>query len=132
MKNRNALKTFTILSDNVRGTKTKIASIQEIVETTKPSLLGLSETKLKKDDGFGLPGYKVKRADRGGGRDGGGVLFAYKEELENIMEVVKEETELAEMLWIKLDNNVTRVRFGIVYMPQEKSKSLEELKAEVD
>ena len=128
MKNRNALKSFTILSDNVRGTKTKTASIQEIVETVRPSLLGLSETKLKKGDGFELLGYVVKRADRGGDRDGGGVLFAYKEELEHIMEVVKEEKELAEMLWLKLDNNVTRARFGIVYMPQEKSKSVDELK----
>ena len=49
----------------------------------------LSETKLKKGDGYELPGYVVKRADRGGDRDGGGVLFAYKEQMESIIEVIQ-------------------------------------------
>ena len=75
-----------------------------------------------------MSGYKVKRADRGYDRDGGGVLFAYKEDIEHIIEVVREEKHLAEMLWIKLDNKVVRARMGIVYMPQEKFKSVEELK----
>ena len=127
-KNKNALRAFTILSDNVRGIKCKIASIQEIVETEKPALVGLSETKLKFGEEYKLPGYIVKRADRGDNRgDGGGVLFAYKEGLDNILDVVREERELAEMLWLKLDNKVVRARLGIVYMPQEGSKSVEEL-----
>ena len=70
----------------------------------------------------------MKRADRGGDRDGGGVLFAYKEEIKHIVDVVKEEKELAEMLWLKLDNKVVRARMGIVYMPQEETKSVAELK----
>ena len=60
MKNRNALKKFTILSDNIRGIKSKRASIQEILETEKPTLVGFSETKLKKGEKFELSGYKVK------------------------------------------------------------------------
>ena len=83
----------------MRGIKCKIASIQEIVETEKPALVGLSETKLKFGEEYKLPGYIVKRADRGDNRgDGGGVLFAYKEGLDNILDVVREERELVEML----------------------------------
>ena len=128
MRNKNALKAFTIMSDNVRGIKSKTASIQEIIETERPAIIGLSETKLKKGDGFKIPGYIVKRADRGGDRDGGGVMFAYKETFEHIIKVVREEKELAEMLWIRLNNNVVRARIGIVYMPQEETKSVAELK----
>ena len=45
----------------------------------------------------------------------------------NFMTVVMEEKEKAEMLWIKLNNGVLDVTFGIVYMPQEDSKTVTEL-----
>ena len=124
MRNRNALNNFNILTDNVRGIKSKMNSLLDIVEAEKPALMGLSETKLKAGDLYQIDGYKIKRVDRE--KEGGGVLFAYKKEFENMVTVVMEEKEEVEMLWIKLNNGVVVVRFGIVYMPQEDAKTVKE------
>ena len=42
------LKKFTILVDNVRGIRSKANSLNDILESENPSLVGLSETKLNK------------------------------------------------------------------------------------
>ena len=127
MKNRNALKSFKILLDNVRGIKSKINSINDILTSEKPAVVGLCETKLNEGDMSEIEGYIVKRSDRK--EEGGGVLLAYREDLKNIMKVVREENEKFEMLWIKLDNNKVKMRIGIVYMPQEDSVTVKELSA---
>ena len=130
MRNKNALKNFVIMADNVRGIRSKVNSLQEILDTEKPVIMGVSETKLK--DGSHIEkfeGYEMKRADRKKeGKDGGGVMFIYKEEIKNIIKVVNEEREKAEMLWMRLDNNVVKARLGVVYMPQEETKTVDELK----
>jgi hypothetical protein len=55
-------------------------------------------------------------------------LIAYRNEFEHIIKVVREENENVEMLWVKLDNGVTKARIGIVYMPQEEDQTVKEIK----
>ena len=100
-------------------------SLQSIIEEQKPTFIGISETRLNKGDPLEIEGYEVKRRDRTG--DGGGVLIAYKREIENIVRVVREEHGKFEMIWVKLDNTVTKVRIGVVYMPQENETTVDEL-----
>ncbi len=125
MRCRNALKKCRILADNVRGVKSKINSLQDIVTEQNPTFICLSETKLNEGDIVDMEGYVIKRRDRLG--EGGGVLIGYKEGIANIVNVVREEHEKLEMLWVKLDNNVVKVRIGVVYMPQENLKTVKEL-----
>ena len=75
-----------------------------------------------------IEGYTSKRVDRTKGKDGGGVMMMYKKELDNVVKVVREESDGVEMIWLKMDNQVVKIRMGIVYMPQEDAKTVDQLK----
>ena len=128
MSKRNILKNFVVMVDNVRGIKSKLNSIKDILEEEKPAILALTETKLVKEDVVEFEGYITWRVDRKEGKEGGGVLILFRDNLAHVMKVVREEKENMEMLWIKLDNSVTKARIGVVYMPQENSVTLGEIK----
>ena len=86
--------------NNLRGVKSKLTSIKEIMEYESPAILGLAETKLEGEI-IKLEGYEIERVDR---EEEGGVLIAYKKCLKNVMQIGREEKEDCEMLWMKLDN----------------------------
>ena len=100
--------------------------MENIIEEENPTIIGITETKLSEMDDLQLKGYTIKRVDRKD--DGGGVLIAYKKCLENIVMVVREEKDKEEMLWLKIDNGKTKMRIGIVYMPQENDTKLDSIK----
>ena len=109
---RNALKKCKIMEDNVRGVKSKINSIKDIINEEEPTIIALTETKLKEEDKIEIEGYTIKRRDRV--EEGGGVMIAYKDGIKNIVQVVREEYREFEMLWIKIDNTVVKVRIGVI------------------
>ena len=112
------MRTFKVMCNNVRGVKSKEEIIKRIIHEENPVIMALVETKLTKDDVFEIDGYEIKRNDRTA--DGGGVLLAYKKSLINIMKLVsKYNDHNSEVLWMKLDNGVEKIRIGVVYMPQE-------------
>ena len=78
-KCKNALKRCKIMCCNIRGYKTKVTSIKEIIEEQKPVIIGLVETKLREQDQIEIEGYEIKRKERAG--EGGGVLIAYRKSL---------------------------------------------------
>ncbi len=123
----NTLKSLKIMYNNVNGIKSKLLSLNRIIEEEKPTIIGITETKLDELETLKLEGYEIKRVDRKGGA--GGVMIAYKECLKNIVVVVREEKEAEEMLWVTINNNKTKLRVGIVYMPQEKDTKVPEIKA---
>ncbi|MCH2406130.1 MAG: endonuclease/exonuclease/phosphatase family protein [Nitrosopumilus sp.] len=112
--------------DNVRGVKSKLNSIRNIIEEEKPTIIGLVETKLDEEDIIEIEGYEIRRRERK--TEGGGVLIAYREEIKNIINVVREVEEDCEMLWMKINNQVNKIRIGIIYMPQEDSTTYNKLK----
>ena len=117
---------------NIRGYKTKVTSIKEIIEEQKPVIIGLVETKLREQDQIEIEGYEIKRKERAG--EGGGVLIAYRKSLKNITIVVREEEKNCEMLWIKMNNDKNKIRLGVIYMPQENTtdlKILEEIYSKI-
>ena len=63
---RNWLKSFKLLYNNIRGIKLKKWSLERIIEEENPTMIGITETKLDKNDLFDLDklGYTVKRVDR--------------------------------------------------------------------
>ena len=71
--------------------KSKVQSVQQILNEKKPAILALAETKLNKGEKVHLDGYKIKRVDRTKD-NGGGVLIAYKECIKNIHTTKKEKT----------------------------------------
>ena len=114
--------------NNINGIKTKIESLKRIITEEEPTVIGITETRLKKDEKLKIEGYKIKRVDRKT-QGGGGVLLAYKKSLKNVTVVVREEDVNEEMLWIKIDNGKAKTRIGIIYMPQENEVKVEEIKS---
>ena len=77
---------------NVMGVKSKLNSIRNIIEEEKPTIIGLVETKLDEEDIIiEIEGYEIRRRERK--TEGGGVLIAYREEIKNIINVVREVEE---------------------------------------
>ena len=124
---RNTFKGFKIMYNNVNGIKSKMTSLERIIEEENPTIIGITETKLGEIESLNLEGYEIRRVDRKSG--GGGVMIAYKQCLKNVVVVVREEKGAEEMLWVKIDNGKVKLRIGIVYMPQEKDTKVPEIKA---
>ena len=108
---------MTIFYQNVRGLKSKINSLQCIIEESKPTIIVLVETHLDEEEEIELEGYKVERNDRNG--DGGGVLIAYKDVIKNIVSNIVKVKEGYEGLWVDINNKVGKIKLGTVYFPQE-------------
>ena len=96
---------FKIYYDNIRGIKSKISSLEEIVEMINPTIICLTETNLRQEDEIKIEGYKIYRNDRE--KEGGGVLIAIKNELEKMTIETERINNIEETLWIKIDNHKT-------------------------
>ena len=68
---------------NIRGLKSKIDSLKEIIIEEKPEVIGLVETMLDGKDKVVMEGYTIYINDRNGDR--GGVLIAIKDVLKGIL-----------------------------------------------
>ena len=122
------LRKFKLMYLNIRGLKSKLESLKELVEAESPTLLCLAETHLKKADGLVLDGYEIFRNDRED-KDGGSLLLAVKRELSSITIEVGKEKVNGETLWILINNKHrqwgTAIRVGLIYAPQESRTKLE-------
>ena len=124
---KNALTSFKVMLNNVRGFKSKAVMIKRIIEEEQPVIVALVETKLNKKEPVDIPGYKINRVDRD--CEGGGVLMGYRKSMRNVV-ICTAETRMhnAEMLWQRLDNGKIKMKIGVIYMPQESQTSLLKLK----
>ena len=61
------MKDIKIFYLNVRGLKSKLKSLHEIIEDLCPDVIALVETMLDESDSVILDGYSVTRRDRKGG-----------------------------------------------------------------
>ena len=123
---RNKMINFNVMYNNLRGIKSKVHSLQSILNEKQPAIIALAETKLNEGETIELDGYHIERVDRTSD-SGGGVLIAYMECIKNIMTVAKEEKTNCEILWMTLDNGKVKVKIAVVYMPQENDIKKEEL-----
>ena len=97
-RGKNKIKKFKVYYNNIRGIKSKIKSIKEIIENDQPTLIGIVETHLNREDEIEIKEYEVVRNDRN--ENGGGILIAYRKELKNIIMEVGREAKNGESLWV--------------------------------
>lgn len=105
--------------------KSKLDSLQRIIEEVKPTIICLVETHLENEP-IELEGYELYRNDRN--NEGGGVLIGVSRQLENITVAVEKKKEIEESLWIVLDNTKIKLRIGVIYTPQESRTVKEQYK----
>ena len=122
---KNTLKSCTFYYLNIRGLKSKIESLKEIIIEEKPEVIGLVETMLDGKDKVVREGYTIYRNDRNG--DGRGVLIAIKDVLNGIMVEESNSKRKEESIRLSLTNNKTKIRICIVYNPQENKTTKDEL-----
>ena len=56
---KNALKNFKIYYQNVRGLKSKLDSLQEMIDDYQPALVCIVETHMQKEEEIQIPGYSL-------------------------------------------------------------------------
>ena len=72
MTRKNACNKFKVLMNNIRGFKSKAASLRRIISEENPVIVAITETKLSEEEDLSIPNYIIARVDRT--EDGGGVL----------------------------------------------------------
>ena len=126
-KIHNALQTFRILYVNIRGLKSTVNSLTNIIAEKYPSVICLVETHLAKEDTISIEGYDlIFRNDSTS--DSGSILIACENRLRSITVQVDEYSEVGQTLFIKLDNRRVQLRIGAIYAPQESRTLNQDLK----
>ena len=125
-KIKNALRKFTIVYQNIRGLKSKVDSVQELVDDCQPNLLCLVETHMQEEEEITIPGYEtIYRNDKTS--NSGGILIAVKDTLKTITMQVKQETEVGQIL-LNNQKKKKKIKVGVIYAPQEGVTPNKELK----
>ena len=82
-------------------------------------LICLVQAHLQKEEEIRIPGYsQIFRNDRSG--NSGGIMLAVKENITTVTLEVIQEKEIGQSLWIMLDNNRSKIKIGLIYIPHKK------------
>ena len=124
---KNKLKKFKVYYHNIRGIKSKLKSLKEIIEDEKPAVICITETHLGKEETIKIQDYKLFRNDRN--TEGGGVLIGVHKKLKNVvLEASRsKDTDVEESIWVVMNNGKISVRIGCIYAPQESRTRVEKL-----
>ena len=106
---------------NINSVLPKIDELRIIAKETKPSLIGLTETKIDNtvnDEEIQIPGYILERSDRN--RKGGGVACYIKSDISyNVINTFSDEIE---NIFVDIMLPKTKpILVGVVYRPPDKS-----------
>ena len=110
----------------MRGLKSKIDALDEVIDCYKPNLICLVESHLAKEEQIGIPGYRVYRND--GTKNSKGILIAVRNSMKTISVEVSRYNKVSLKLWILLNNQKQKIRIGAIYEPQENVIPNNELK----
>lgn len=115
MQQNKDIKNLQIAHWNANGVKYKIHELTYFITSHQIQLMSINETKLKVEDKFYIPGYKIVRKDRPGDNRAGGVMLIIKEEIKFTRTNINIKT--IEAVGIKINNTT----FVSAYLrPQEK------------
>ena len=114
---RNKFKTFSVYYVNIRGVKSKLNTLKEIINEEKPNVICLNETHLEKNENIEIKGYSFYNNNNKEGK--GGVSIGIQNNLKHISVEIDRKTEEYETLWIKISNDKIKIRIGNIYAPQE-------------
>ena len=94
---KNVLKNFKIYYQNVRGLKSKLDSLQEMIDDYQPALVCIVETHMQKEEEIQMPGYSlVYRNDRSA--NSGGILIGVRDNIKNISLELTQENKVGQSL----------------------------------
>ena len=115
---KNALRNFEIYHQNVRELKSKLDSLQEMIDNYQPSLVCIVETHMQKKEEIQIPGYSfVYRNDRSA--NSGGTLIRVRDNIENISLELTQENKMGKSLWILVTITKKNIRVGVICASQE-------------
>ena len=98
------MSSISIVQWNVNGFFPRKTHIELIIDQTKPCILGLQETKLKKKHHPRINRYSFVRKDRGNEDGGGGVCLVVREDIAYEPVKLKSELEIvAAKVWLEKD-----------------------------
>eukprot|EP00794_Sanderia_malayensis_P006438 gene6438-7168_t len=121
-----SLRHVKIYFNNIPSIKSKIDSIQEIIEEEKPDIVGLVETHLEEHENIHFEDYIIIRRDRGS--RGGGILIAIREKFKNLCIECKSQNEDSNLESIRiLLGGRTKYKVGVIYAPQGNKLRIKEL-----
>ena len=121
-KIKNELKQFKIIYQNIRGIKSKVDSLAEMVEDQKHAIACLVEK-----EEVAIPGYEtICRYDKSA--NSGGILVAVKNNIKTVTMQTHKQEQVGEGLSILIDNKKTKLKLGVIYVPQENTTPNKELK----
>ena len=121
-KIKNELKQFKIIYQNIRGIKSKVDSLAEMVEDQKHAIVCLVEK-----EEVAIPDYEtIYRYDKSA--NSGGILVAVKNNIKTVTMQTHKQEQVGEGLWILTDNKKTKLKLGVIYVPQENTTPNKELK----
>lgn len=122
---------WKIIYCNIRGLKSKMTSINDIVSELEPEILLLAETHLKNDVGVRLKGYTYFGRSRTEG-SGGGVGIMVKNDIKSRVAPHTIDKDI-EMIWISVRRHEERPMFvGVYYGKQESRVSKADIEYEMD
>ena len=121
-KIKNELKQFKIIYQNIRGIKSKVDSLAEMVEDQKHAIVCLVEK-----EEVAIPGYEtIYRYDKSA--NSGGILVAVKNNIKTVTMQTHKQEQVGEGLSILIGNKKTKLKLGVIYVPQENTTPNKELK----
>ena len=121
-KIKNELKQFKIIYQNIRGIKSKVDSLAEMVEDQKHAIVCLVEK-----EEVAIPGYEtICRYDKSA--NSGGILVVVKNNIKTVTMQTHKQEQVGEGLSILIDNKKTKLKLGVIYVPQENTTPNKELK----
>ena len=123
---RKILSDLNIYYVNIRGIKSKILSLSEIIAEVEPTVIAITETHLGEKEKIDIQGYEVYRSN--GSTQSGGVAIAILKKVSNIVVQVLERNNIGQSLWLLLNNTKIKLRIGLIYAPQEKDTLAKDLK----
>ena len=120
---KNALKNFKVFYQNIRGLKSKLDSTTKTISDYKTILIWLVETDVQKEEEIRIQRYsQIFRNDRSG--DTGGIVLKVKENIKAVTLEVPQVKKIGQSLWILLDNNISKIRIGVIYdLPENLTSS---------
>ena len=96
---KNALKNFEICHRNVIGLKSKLDSLQEMIDDYQPALVCIVQTHMLKEEEIQIPGYSPVYCNYRTGNNTG-ILIGFRDNIKNIGLEVTQENKVGESLLI--------------------------------
>ena len=111
-------KKFTLYYNNIRGIKSKLESLKEIIIEKKPHIICLNETLLGEEEKVEIEDYEIMYNSKREGKMG--TLIGIHKMLVGKSVILEKISEEYEAFWIQCSNNNNiKMRIGNIYAPQE-------------